>query len=67
MVARTLTRDEVDAGKGAALWLETQLWVNQVGYLARPDDMRVYGLTPTSFETWAAANAHQLRAATTPV
>lgn len=67
VVARTLTQDEVDARQGAALWLETQLWLNQVGYLARPDDMRVYGLTPTSFETWAAANADQLRAATTPV
>ena len=53
--------------EGAARWLVAQLWVNQVGDLARPDDMRVYGLTPTSFETWAAVNAHQLRAATTPV
>ena len=66
VVARTLTQEEVDARQGAAHWLAAQLWVNQVGYLARQDDMRVYGVTPTSFETWATANAHQLRAATTP-
>jgi hypothetical protein len=36
-----LTQDEVDSRQGAARWLEAQLWVNQVGYLARPDDMRV--------------------------
>ncbi|GGC02885.1 hypothetical protein GCM10011494_21740 [Novosphingobium endophyticum] len=43
-------------------WVETQIWMNSVGYPARPAMMGAVGLVPTCFAAWA-----QSAAATIPV
>jgi uncharacterized protein YbjT (DUF2867 family) len=64
--ARTLPAPPADQQRDMPSFADTQVWANDVGYLARPAMMRAYGLEPTSFADWAAANADALRAATTP-
>lgn len=34
-------------------WIETQRWMNEVGYPARPVEMISLGLVPTKFRDWA--------------
>ena len=45
-------------------WAGMQVWLNEVGYPARPDVMSGYRLTPTSFGKWAVTHVAELRAAT---
>ena len=44
-------------------WVESQSWSARIGYSARPEHQQAFGLTPTSFATWAQANAAGLRKA----
>lgn len=42
-------------------WVESQLWIGRIGYPARPEHQRAFGLTPTSFASWATLNEKALR------
>lgn len=55
---RAKTRPPADlvAGGQHAGWVETQQWLNLVGYPARPSAMEAIGIPPTSFATWAAGH-----------
>lgn len=55
---------EVDAEFGAASWASTQVWLNSVGYAARPRHAAGYGLELSTFEQWATEHVDELRAAT---
>lgn len=45
-------------------WVESQVWSGKVGYTARPEHQRAFGLTPTSFATWARDHRDDLLAST---
>ena len=45
-------------------WVESQVWAGKVGYPARPEHQRAYGLSPTSFTEWAEQNRDALKAST---
>jgi uncharacterized protein YbjT (DUF2867 family) len=34
-------------------WITSQIWANEVGYPAKPEDSRRLGLSPTTMEAWA--------------
>jgi uncharacterized protein YbjT (DUF2867 family) len=64
--ARTLTPDAlVERGQSPG-WVETQQWLNEVGYPARPADMAAFGLAPTTLAGWAVAHRSELIAALKP-
>ena len=59
--------EEVDERLGKRSWSATQVWLNEVGYPARPAHAAEYGLTvDTSFRQWAQAHRDGLLAATAP-
>lgn len=53
VTARTATADELSARGQHDGWIETQEWLNVVGYPARPAQMTGLGLVPTTFAEWA--------------
>jgi len=53
VVARTLDAETLVARGQHGGWVETQQWMNVVGYPARPEVMAAAGLAPTSFADWA--------------
>lgn len=59
-----LPADEVIARGQFAGWVESQVWTGKVGYPARPEHQRAFGLSPTSFEQWTHDNRDALRAST---
>lgn len=61
---QSLPAAEVIARGQGAGWVESQVWSGEVGYVARPDDQNAFDLEPTSFDSWAQANAEGLRRAT---
>ncbi|MDZ4363304.1 NmrA family NAD(P)-binding protein [Brevundimonas sp.] len=54
--AVTLAPAEVVARGQNPGWVQTQEWINRVGYSARPETMIEWGLTPTLLADWAKAN-----------
>ncbi|MBF4997364.1 NmrA/HSCARG family protein [Nocardia sp. BSTN01] len=62
--ASCVSAAEVDAKLGAASWSSTHVWLNSVGYAARPEHAAAYGLELSTFERWATAHADEVRAAT---
>jgi len=59
--------EEVDARLGRRSMAATQVWLDAVGYPARPEHAAAYGLqVPTSFRQWAQQHLEQLLAATAP-
>jgi uncharacterized protein YbjT (DUF2867 family) len=59
--------DEVDARLGRRSMAATQVWLDVVGYPARPEHAAAYGFdVPTSFRQWAEQHRNELLAATTP-
>jgi uncharacterized protein YbjT (DUF2867 family) len=57
VTARTTTHAELIERGQFAGWVETQEWMNVVGYPARPEAMRKRGLEPTDFGAWAQRQA----------
>lgn len=57
VTARTLGPSALIERGQFAGWVETQEWMNIVGYPARPEAMMRRGLTPTSFAAWAQRQA----------
>jgi uncharacterized protein YbjT (DUF2867 family) len=66
VTARTMSRAELIERGQFAGWVETQEWMNVVGYPARPEAMLRRGLEPTGFAVWVQRHAkmigHGLRA-----
>ncbi|MEU6748286.1 NmrA/HSCARG family protein [Spirillospora sp. NPDC046719] len=60
---RRLPRPEVDALMGRRSWAATQVWLDSVGYPARPHHAAAYGLELTDFRRWAVQHRDELRAA----
>lgn len=61
VTARTQSPDALIGRGQFAGWVETQEWMNVVGYPARPEAMLRLGLTPTSFSAWAQRQAQFAR------
>lgn len=60
VAARTLDAAVlVERGQSAG-WVETQRWMNVVGYPARPGMMEALGLAPTNFSDWATLAAERI-------
>lgn len=57
IAARTASRAELIERGQFAGWVETQEWMNVVGYPARPEAMLSCGLVPTRFADWAQRQA----------
>lgn len=57
VAARTLDAETLVARGQNPGWVETQEWMNVVNYPARPEAMRQWGLTSTSFTDWARRHA----------
>lgn len=58
---------EVDARLGRRSWAATQVWLDTVGYPARPEHAAAYGLRlKTTFQEWAQQHRAELVAVTTP-
>lgn len=57
VAARTAPAEELAKRGQHAGWIETQEWLNVVGYPARPELMKGLGLRPTTFAQWAAQEA----------
>jgi uncharacterized protein YbjT (DUF2867 family) len=60
--ARTLPPDKLAARGQSPGWVDSQTWLNTVGYPARPADMAAWGLKPTSLDAWAKAHLPELNA-----
>jgi uncharacterized protein YbjT (DUF2867 family) len=60
VTARTEDADTLVARGQSHGWVETQQWLNIVGYPARPEMMEAIGVAATSFESWAASAAATL-------
>lgn len=61
VTASTQSPDRLIERGQFAGWVETQEWMNVVGYPARPEGMLRLGLTPTSFSVWAQRQAQIAR------
>lgn len=59
--ARTASRAELLERGQFEGWIETQEWMNFVGYPARPEAMLSRGLVPTGFTAWAQRQAKIMR------
>lgn len=56
VVVETLDPGALTARGQSAGWVKTQQWMNEVGYPADPDRMRLFGLEPLQMAQWAAQN-----------
>lgn len=56
VTAETLDYDRLVARGQHDGWVQMQIWLNIVGYPARPAQMTALGLRPTRFEDWIASN-----------
>ncbi len=54
ITTRYLSKADAVAEGISPFWVDSQLWTNEVGYPAIPEDSRKLGLAPTSLADWAA-------------
>ncbi len=53
ITTRYLSTEAAVAAGISPFWVNSQLWTNEVGYPATPEDSRRLGLAPTSLADWA--------------
>lgn len=63
IIAETRPTEALRALGQAPGWVETQSWLNVVGYPARPDALERLGVAPTRFARWARDRAESIAVA----
>lgn len=53
VITRFLPREAALEAGILPFWVDSQIWTNEVGYPATPDDSRKLGLAPTGLRDWA--------------